>query len=130
MTWEPDRYMVASALGEPQEVAGYSYRGLGLHLVNAPSPKGRRPGVWSLTHLNSGHRIAFVLGNVPTALAAAAKVAKLGEWDFEGVSGWRNRDPELPARLGALIAATPALRVAAGNDRDTGQAVAISTARA
>lgn len=130
MSWEPARYQVAGPNGQPYQVAGYTYRGLGLHLVIEPSPKGRRPGLWTLTHLNSGHRVALAQGNVPTAFAAAAAVAELGDWDFDGVAGWRNRDPELPARLVDLVRRTPALKLSTAGGADADQAVAISTARA
>lgn len=130
MIWQPARFALAMPGGDPLQVQGFTCRGLGLHQVIAPSPKGRRPGLWSLTHLNSGHRVAGVEGSDATVFKAALAVAELGDWDFDAVDGWRNMDPELPARLGQLAKSwLGVLRFGAG-PQDRAQASAISTGRA
>lgn len=131
MTWSPASYLVARPGCEPLPVAGYTYRGLGVHMVIPASPKGRRPPLWAITHLNTGHRVLQLTGRVRDAFPVAAAVAELTDWDFDGLAGWRNRDPELPGRLVELARAHPkVLAHAGGNASDQAQAVAISSARA
>lgn len=98
MTWKPENFLIAQAYG-PETVVGYTYRGVGLHVVIKASPKGRRPPTWSVTHLGSGLRVALVRGTVAAAFPAATDIAECGDWDFDGIDGWRNRDPELPKKL-------------------------------
>lgn len=94
-------------MGTPVPVAGYTYRGLGLHIGVNPSPKGKRPARWVLTHLNTGHRIGFLDGNVATAFPVASKIAEAGDWDFLSFEGWRDRFPDVRERLAEIQAQYP-----------------------
>ena len=114
----------------PLAVDGVTRAGLGLRLVVPASPKGRRPAIWSLTHLNSGHRIATLHGDAAAVRQVADAVAELGDWTFGGLDGWRNVDPELPARLGQLVERFPKVLRFGGPERDRDQATAITLARA
>ena len=54
--WRPANFLVASP-GGAEMAHGYTYRGLGLHIVIYGSPKGRRPPTWNLMHLGTGHSV-------------------------------------------------------------------------
>lgn len=97
--WKPGSYAIAT-LGV-ECVTGYTYKGLGMRMSMAGSPKGRRPPTWSLTHLNSGHKVVSL--NLPTSRAfeVATQVADLGDWDFETLGGWKNRAPQLRDKVAA-----------------------------
>lgn len=114
--WQPANFLIASHYG-PTERAGYTYRSLGLHMMWKASPKGRRPPCWALTHLGSGHAIVFIVGHVATAFPIATEIAECSDWDFDGLDGWRNRDPEIIEKLRAVLAKYPAksLRYGRGN---------------
>jgi len=129
VTWRPIHYMVAG-LSEPRQVLGYTYAGLGLHMVHQGSPKGRRPPVWTITHLNTGHRICEITAHAPVAFSNATAFAELTDWDFDGLAGWKNRDPELGEKVGKLCVNLPGVSVRGGGVRSEWQAAAISTARA
>lgn len=106
MTWAPSTFLIAHAAG-PFDVTGYVYRGLGLHMAVKASPKGRRPPKWALTHLGSGHRLVFITGAVADAFPVATEIAECGDWSFDGLYGWKNMDPELPAKFRAIVAKHP-----------------------
>lgn len=106
MSWEPEVYKIASFAG-PHPVAGYVYRGLGLHIRVSASPKGRKPPTWTLTHLNTGHSICNLTGKVADVFPVAAEVAECGDWTFEGLHGWKNMDPELGFRTKAIAEKHP-----------------------
>lgn len=129
--WEPAKIVIA-ILGSGQgNRAGYIYRGLGLFMALSASPKGRRPPKWCLTHLNSGHSIAWISGFVKDAFPIASEIAECGDWDFAGLDGWRNQDPELPRKVLEIAARFPKrveMRAGGGGDREV--AAAISSARA
>lgn len=95
--WKPGSYPIACG---PQHIGhreGYTYRGLGLHKVS-DKPE------WNLTHLGSGHAVAVIKGTVAEAFPIATEIAESADWDFDGLNGWRNRDPELPAKVMAIMA--------------------------
>ena len=102
MTWPAGSFLIALSSG-PELVKGYTYRGLGLHVVSRGSPKGRRPPTWALTHLGSGHSVMQIKGRANVAFLVATEVAESGDWDFDGLDGWKNRDPELPAKLKEIM---------------------------
>lgn len=106
MTWKPETFEVAMPWGVSAKT-GYTYRGLGLWQVMAPSPKGRRPAVWSLTHLGSGHMICGLKGDVATAFPVATEIAEAGDWDFLSLSGWKDRFPDAVARIREILARYP-----------------------
>jgi hypothetical protein len=102
MTWKPANFLVARAYG-PQEVPGYAYRGLGLHLSRRASPKGRNPTEWTLIHLGSGHRICYIRGGVATSFPVATEIAECGDWTFSGLTGYLNVDPEIKTRVVPIL---------------------------
>ena len=102
MTWPAGSFLIALSSG-PELVEGYTYRGLGLHMESKGSPKGRRPTTWTLTHLRSGHAVMQIEGDVRAAFLVATEVAESGDWDFDGLDGWKNRDPELPEKLKEIM---------------------------
>lgn len=99
--WKDETFEVAYSFG-PVPKAGYTYRGLGLFMVVKASKKGRRPPLWSLTHLGSGHRLALIEGDVRTAFPIATEIAESGDWDFLSLEGWKDRFPDAPERLREL----------------------------
>lgn len=127
MTWMPADFLVACGR-EPTLRAGYVYRGLGLVLSVRGSPKGRRKPIWALTHLGSGHALCLIEGDVKTAFPIASEIAELGDWDWDGFEGYKNRDPELLTRASDVIERLRLRRF--GGLRSEGVAQAISIARA
>ncbi|MFC3208121.1 hypothetical protein [Aquamicrobium soli] len=107
MTWQPAKFKLAWITG-PHEIEGYVFRGLGLHMTASASPKGRRLARWSLTHLNTGHRVAIINGDVRTAFSIAYEIARCSDWEaFTALGGWKNTDPDLPAKIDAIAARFP-----------------------
>lgn len=129
MTWSASSYHIATP-GGTRVVLGVVHNGLGLHQVAPPSPKGRNPGFWMLTHLNSGHRIAAMIGAAAEVKSVATAVAELTDWDFAGVDGYRNMDPDLPKRFAELTKLHPRVFKLGGSGQARNQAAAIYTARA
>lgn len=101
--WDADKFFVASLFEGPHKEAGYVYRGLGLRMVMRGSPKGRRPPLWALTHLGTGHRICTIRGLAAAAFPIATEIAECGEWGFDGLKGYINMDPELVIKCKAVI---------------------------
>ena len=97
--WHPAKFKRADKFDGAIETSGYSYRGLGLQMSIAQSPKGRRSPVWLLIHLNSGHVICQISGVVAKALPIAAEIAECTDWGFFGLDGWNNTDPDLPSKV-------------------------------
>lgn len=117
--------------GGPIAKAGYAWRGLGLFVAVPASPKGRRPAKWSLTHLGSGHAIAFLTGDVRTVFPVASEVAMAGDWTFDGLQGYKNQFPDAAERLSEIIARHPTVIVRSqGGAAHEGAAQAVATARA
>ena len=106
MTWTPETFSVAWASG-PHTVTVYTYRGLGLHMLYSGSPTGRMPGRWSLTHLNTGHRLAIIDGNVATAFPIAFDIAEAGDWDFLSLGGYKDKFPDALEQLEKIAAQHP-----------------------
>ncbi|MDB5550059.1 MAG: hypothetical protein JWL86_43 [Rhizobium sp.] len=104
MSWKPATFEIATVNGV-FPVAGYIYRGLGLHMQLKGSPKGRRRAVWHITHLNSGHAVGVVTGTVSEAFPLATGVAEAGDWDFESLWGWKDRFPEASTRIRDILGA-------------------------
>ena len=127
--WQPASFMLATNALVPTEVAGYVYRGLGIHMAIGPSPKGRRPPKWRLTHLSTGHAIAQISGFVADALPIASRIAECGDWSFGDLDGWRNMDPELPAKVAAIAKAEPRCEFRRGGGRLRAVAQSIAFAR-
>ena len=104
--WQPATFKVAFSLGA-QEREGLEYRGLGLFKLTDGSPKGRRPTTWSLTHLNTGHRVDTLRGDQTTVLRVATEIAEAGDWDFLSLEGWKDRFPDAYERICAIRTANP-----------------------
>lgn len=110
MRWNAETFEIAHPT-MPIPTSGYTYRGLGLHIAISPSPKGRRPARWALTHLGTGHRLAFLDGDVATAFPIATEIAEAGNWDFLSPKGWRDCFPDAKARLEEVCAAHPKVAI-------------------
>ena len=101
-TWKPDLFEIAMPPG-PRMVAGYTYRGLGLHIIRNGSPKGGRKPRWSLSHLGTGHKLAVLDGDVRTVFTVASDIAEAGDWTFDGLYGWKNQFPNAKEELERII---------------------------
>lgn len=100
--WRPEEFQIGKLYGDEDVVemcAGYVYRGLGLFIEKFGSPKGHRPPQWSVTHLGTGHKVCSIMGTVANAFPLATELAELSDWDFDGLNGWVNRDPELKNKV-------------------------------
>jgi hypothetical protein len=128
--WQPRDFLIAHVAG-PQTVPGYVYRGLGIHMQMKGSPKGRRKPVWALTHLNTGHAICRLHGLVADAFPIATEVAECSDWaGFDGLTGWRNQDPDLPEKVKAIAAKNPKIMTSGGSVSSHEAALAVAEARA
>jgi hypothetical protein len=131
--WQPGRFLTAEHIDRP--VPGWIYRGLGLRMVFRASPKGRRPPFWSLVHLGTGHGLChFNLHETP-AIEFATTMAECGDWEFDGLEGWRNVDPHLRDKFLAIMDAYrdayPKVRLSTGHGDPSPEAArAIAEARA
>src|SRR4051812_21195230 len=95
----------------PRQTRGYTYRGLGLHIVSSgyQSKKGRTrvPPMWRLTHLGSGHGITSLRGELDTVLPPATEIAEAGDWSFDGLDGWKNQFPDARERMDEVLSRYP-----------------------
>lgn len=133
MAWEPAEFLIADLWSNPgfHKVAGYTYRGLGIHLTIKGSPKGRRPPTWSLSHLGSGHKVCLIDGKVATAFEIASEIADCGDWSFDGLKGYINIDPDIKEKFRALCEKHPkTIRRGPGGNASEDAARAIVMARA
>lgn len=123
MTWTQQRFLIAvekRGAASTREVDGYTCKGLGLHLHREASPLGRRPARWHLTHLQSGHLVCILRGDLGTIFPVATEVT---DWTFIGIEGWRNSDPDMPKRFFALMAQHPKI-IFRPNERGNNEAIA------
>lgn len=79
---------------------GLMYKGLAMHRTRKPTRT--YPGEWLVTHVSTGHAICFIMGAREKIFEIASELAEASDWDFDGLSGWQNRDSELPAKIEAL----------------------------
>ena len=100
--WQETTFLIATRNG-PDERRGFIYRGLGVFKVLPSSLKGRRPPRWSVTHLGSGHQVALIDAHMVEAFNIATEIAECGEWDFDSLEGWRDRDPTLLKKRDAIL---------------------------
>lgn len=132
MTWQMSEFKVAAGDGKILRVLGHTYRGLGLFILEPA--KGLSPAKWSLTHLNSGHRLALIPGNEVDVFRISKEIAECGDWDFGGLRGYQNVDPDLPRKALVIVdrycKETGKIRVGDGRDVDEGAAAEISRSRA
>ncbi len=129
MDWQPGKYLLALVI-EPEMVDGFIYRGLGMYNVAKGSPKGRRTPLWLLTHIGTGHSICSIMAQDEEALRLGALVADCGNWDFDSLLGWRDRDPELLNRAMAIIEANPKQMERTGSPSNHESARRVAEARA
>lgn len=103
-TWKAASYDIAVA-GGPSEVSGYIHLGLGLHIQFRAShrTKNKNAHTWSLTHLNTGHRITALKGDIATVFPLATEMAECADWDFIGLTGYENQDPEIISKLEKVL---------------------------
>lgn len=94
--WPPATFLVAFDSG-PQPRAGYSQNGLGLFIEIAGTKK--KPPVWSLNHIGSGHCLCLLTGDVRKVFPIASDISDLGDWTFLGLEGWKNQLPGAPELL-------------------------------
>jgi hypothetical protein len=128
MAWEPANYLVAGHFG-PYSVPGYVYRGLGLHRSLEGSPKGRRPPTWTLTHLGSGHAVCRLKGTVAVVFPIGFQIAECSDWEFDGLDGWKNRDPQLPETVRKILSDHGIeWNPRGGSDHDIAQQIVIARA--
>lgn len=131
MTWQPAEFSIVLGDGI-KRVRGHTYRGLGLFIIEPA--KGLSPAKWSLTHLNSGHRVALIPGNEMDVFKLGTDVAECGDWDFGGIRGWKNQDPHLAEKALVIVdrycAERGQVRVGDGRDVDERAAAEISRSRA
>lgn len=107
--WRPVRFFRANPGGDPVEVHGYEWRGLALRHSGWATP--RTATRWTLTHLGSGGALARFMGDVATVFPVASEIALCGDFTlFDLPDGWRQTDPDLPAKVGAILAAHPEVR--------------------
>ena len=129
--WNPGTFDNATSGGRITQ-SGYVWRDLGLHLesVIPPSPKGRRKKKqsWALTHLNSGHRICGLIGEVKDIFPLASEIAELTDWSFTGLYGWKKIDPELGDKFYSLIKKNEAKikREGGSSDKKLAREIAVS----
>ena len=103
--WVPGEYFISSANG-PEKVSGYLWRGLclGRHGWGIPRSKRR----WTLTHFGSGGCVTQFIGDDETVFPVASEIAKCSDWTlFDLVNGWKQTDPDLPAKVEAILRAHP-----------------------
>jgi hypothetical protein len=101
--WRKGTFLAAQ-VGGATEQAGFLYRGMAMWKLFNASPKGRRPPWWSLTHCGTGHRVCVIKAHMVEAFDIATEIAECGEWDFDSLNGWRDRDPELMDKVRAVLA--------------------------
>lgn len=122
MSWEPRDFLIATAAG-PYEVYGYTYRGIGLHIA-----KRGLVATWSITHLGSGHCIGHVTGKVAKVFPIATEIAEVGDWDFDGLEGYRNSDPQIKERAAAIIAKHRVKRIPGEESAEVARSIALRNA--
>ena len=107
--WRPARFFRAVPGGAPLEAWGYEWRGLALRHSGWATP--RTETRWTLIHLGSGGAIMRFVGDVRTVMPVASEIAECSDWTlFDLPEGWRQTDPELPAKVGAICEEHPEAR--------------------
>lgn len=97
----PSTFWIATSEGVDTR-SGYVMRGLGLG--HDGWAKDRRNTEWTLTHIGSGTAVCRIVGSVATVMPVATEIAQCGDWMlFDLPDGWQQTDPELPARVQAIL---------------------------
>lgn len=122
--WVPDKFMIALPWG-PEIRKGFTYNGIGVHLVLKGSPKGRRKPRWHISHLGTGHAIAYVEVAAEKLQQIVTEIAEAGDWTFDGLDGWKNQFPDAPDKLREISGRYPVRRLGgAGNLEHVAQSIA------
>jgi hypothetical protein len=126
LPWAPARFFRAIPGGEPLEVHGYENRGLALRHSGWATPRSETQ--WTLVHVGSGGALMRFTGSVATVMPVASEIAECSDWTlFDLPDGWRQTDPELPAKVGAICEAHPEARPDTAFEAEV---ISISDARA
>ena len=108
-TWQPAMFVRAVPGGIPAVDCGYECRGLVLRHSGWATPRSETR--WGLYHAGSGAGIARFTGSVATVFPVALEIALCSDWTlFDLPEGWRQTDPDLPAKVGAIMEAHPEAR--------------------
>lgn len=127
-SWKRETFKVAADEGTVS-VDGITCGGLGLYIKrNISHVLGPLPIV-QVVHLNTGHALLNIKAHWETACTIATKMLELTDWDFDGVHGYQNRDPELPAKFEAFVRDGGGLVEIPANTEDEGQARKIGRER-
>lgn len=123
MIWQPAGITIAAEHG-PRAVPGYVNAGLGLFAQDW------EPGTWSLTHLNTGHKVATLYGDrIDQVLPIASQIAACGDWVALSADAWAADPGGLVALRAAVLAVADKhvgrCDLAASGRRHTGQARSI-----
>lgn len=138
LRWQRARFDLASGIAI-RPVRGIVCGGLGLALLSATKARYKRKdgtrkvwSYWVLAHLNTGHAVAsFYDTDIDRLMPVVAEIEALGDWDFAGLEGWRNSEPELQDRYREWQATrAPKWLQAGSGQRDEATAIAIGIARA
>lgn len=100
MAWEKAQFPT-SLRDRIQEVFGWVDRraGVGLYINQMDE--------WWFVHLNTGHGVCKMVGTLLQVLPLATELKEVTDWTFDGVTGWKNRDPDLPRKIGEIWARNP-----------------------
>lgn len=127
--WKAGTFLTCNDPSRP--ISGRIYRCLGLRMMFRQSPKGRRPPLWTLFHLGTGHAICGFSLHEEAAIGLATEIAECADWDFDGLQGWRNVEPDLPDKFRAVRDAHPEAKFGNCSGRQSeGAARFIAEARA
>jgi hypothetical protein len=130
-TWSPALFFQAVAGGKPIGRWGYVFRGLALHHSGWASPRSKTQ--WKLTHIGSGGSFLKFTGAVSDVFPVAREIAECSDWTlFDLPEGWRQTDPDLPAKVGAICEAHPEVMpdcTFSGSDISDADARAVIAAR-
>lgn len=112
-TWKPSSFFKAICGGVPTEQWGYERRGLVMHHSGWATP--RTATLWTLTHVGSGAAFLRLTGNVATVMPVAGEIVEASDWTiFDLPEGWRQTDPDLPGKIGAICEAHPEVKPDSG----------------
>ena len=82
--------------GTTISVAGFTYRGIGLHCYDPDCPDD-----WTVTHLASGMQIGGICASPDRLFVVATALADAFEWEsFDTRDGWKDTVPDLLWVLG------------------------------
>src|SRR5271154_5226172 len=97
MMWVQEIFLRAeNGRTTPVNTNGHVYRGVGLFE--------RKPNIWDLFHLGTGHLIfKNIYGKRGDVFSIATEIAEMTDWSFDGIGGWKNTDPELPEKMAGIM---------------------------